>query len=109
MVGSADHQVQADYAANVLAVAKDEAITFVDANRRQDAGALLRERTQELKKMGDTYGNAAVLDAVAAAAPTAARVESEGLSNADRKIFRAESAQVKSQQATGSPANSGRP
>ena len=71
VVKSADHKVQTDYAANVIAVAKDEAIVLVDGNRRDAAAAVLRERTRELEKMADTYGNAAV-GRLAAAASNAA-------------------------------------
>src|SRR5690606_31518602 len=44
VVRSADHQVQADYAANALAVAKDEAVILVDSNRRDEAASVLRQR-----------------------------------------------------------------
>ena len=101
VVQSADHKVQADYAANVIAGAKDEAIAFVDANRRDAAAAVLLKRTQELQKMADTYGNAAVGQVAAAAAPMAAKVERDGLDNAERKSLRAEAAQTTSQQSTG--------
>src|SRR5687768_3111362 len=60
VVRSADHQVQADYAANALAVAKDEAVALVDSNRRDQAAAVLRQRAQELNAMGDLYKNSAV-------------------------------------------------
>jgi Ca-activated chloride channel family protein len=102
VVGSADHKVQADYAANVLAVAKDEAVALVDAGRREAAGALLRSRADELRKTADTYANTSVKELAAAAAPAAAKLEQDGLSNAERKVFRAESAQTRAQQATGS-------
>ncbi|WP_438482062.1 vWA domain-containing protein [Oleiharenicola lentus] len=102
VVASANHQVQADYAANSLAVAKEKAIELVDAGRRDEAGALLKARAQEFKSMADTYSNTAVASAAAVAAPEAERVARDGLDNAQRKAYRAESSQVKSQQATGS-------
>ena len=98
VVRSADHQVQADYAANALAVAKDEAVALVDSNRRDQAAAVLRQRAQELNAMGDLYKNSAVKALAAPAAPEADRLEKEGLGNAERKIYRAESAQTRSQQ-----------
>jgi Ca-activated chloride channel homolog len=101
VVKSADHKVQADYAANVLAVAKDEAVVLVDSNRRDAAAAQLREKTAELRKIAETYGNADVQQLAAAAAPEADRLEREGLGNAGRKIYRAESAQTRNQQSTG--------
>jgi len=101
VIRSADHRVQADYAANALAVAKDEAVALVDANRRDAAAGVIRQKAAELKALGETYGNAAV-GALAAPAPAAAaRIEEGGLDNAERKLFRAESAQIRSQQATG--------
>lgn len=98
VVRSADHRVQADYAANVLAMAKDEAVALVDADRRDAAAAVLRQKAAELKAMGETYGNARVGAIAAPAAPAADRIENEGLGNAERKIYRAESAQTRSQQ-----------
>ena len=100
VVKSADHKVQADYAANVIAVAKDEAVALVDAGRRDAAGALLRARSEELRKSADAYGNLQVKELAAVTAPAAAKIEQDGLSNSERKIFRAESAQTRGQQAT---------
>jgi hypothetical protein len=107
VVESADHKVQADYAANVIAVAKDEAIALVDANRRDAAAAVLRERTQELRVLADTYGNAAVGQVASAMAPAAAKVERDGLDNAERKLYRAEAAQTAAQQSSGAVRGSG--
>lgn len=103
VIGSADHRVQADYAANVIALAKDEAVALVDAGRREAAGAVLRERAQALQAMGDLYGNRAMAELAVPAAVEANRVERDGLGNAERKLYRAESAQVKSQQSPGNP------
>ncbi|MDI1250820.1 MAG: VWA domain-containing protein [Lacunisphaera sp.] len=102
VVASADHQVQADYAANVLAVAKDEAIALVDSGKKNEAAALLRQRSAELKEIGKVYSNTAVAATAAAAAPEAARLERDGLDNAQRKAYRADSQQVKNQQSSGS-------
>lgn len=102
VIGSADHQVQADYAVNALAVAKDEAVVLADAGRRDQAAAKIRERAEEFRAMGSVYGNAAVEKAAAPAAAAADRVEQDGIGNAERKIFRAESAATRSQQTSGS-------
>lgn len=103
VVKSADHKVQADWAANTLALAKDEAVALVDANRRAEAGAVLRQRADQLKTMGEVYKNSAV-SAIAAPAPAAAeKLERDGLGNAERKIYRAESSQIRNQQATTQP------
>ena len=100
VIASADHRVQADYAANALAKAKDEAVELVDANRRDQAAAVVRQRAQELRAMGEIYKNSAVSGLAAPAAVEADRLEKEGLGNAERKIYRAESAQTRSQQST---------
>ncbi len=100
VVKSADHQVQADYASNLLAVAKDQAIALVDSGRKYEAAALLRQRAQDLKEMGEAYSNSAVTASAAAAAPEAARLERDGLDNAQRKSYRTDSQQVKNQQSS---------
>lgn len=98
VVARANPSVQADYARMVTAEAKDAAVGLVDAQRRDEAARQLRERTQELAKVGHTYGNAAVLDVVSSNLKEADRIEQEGLDNVARKTYRAESAQMKSQQ-----------
>lgn len=109
VIASANHQVQADYAANVLAVAKDQAIDLVDANRRGDAAKLLSERAKEINATADLYSNRAMAKAAAPAAAAASKIEAEGISNSERKLFRAENMQVRQQQETtnSSTANSG--
>lgn len=102
VVSSADHKVQADYAANLIAETKDKAITLVDSGRRDEAATLFRERTRELRKVADAYANLAVQELAAATAPEADRLARDGLSNVERKTYRAENAQVRSQQASGS-------
>jgi Ca-activated chloride channel family protein len=101
VIASADHKVQADFAANSLALAKDEAVRLADEGRRDEAAAVVRQRAQELQKVASTYGNAEVAAAAAPAVVEADRLEREGLSNAQRKSYVTESANVKSQQATG--------
>lgn len=98
VVASADQKVQADYALNSLAMAKDAAIELVDSGKKYEAAALLRQRAQDLKEMGETYKNSAVSASAAAAAPEAARLERDGLDNAQRKSYRTDSQQVKNQQ-----------
>jgi hypothetical protein len=90
--------VQADYAANALAVAKDEAVALVDSNRRDEAAAVLRKRAQELNATAELYKNREMSAIAAPAATEADRIEARGLGNAERKIYRAESAQTRSQQ-----------
>ena len=98
VVKSADHRVQADYAANIIAAAKDEAIALVDANQREAAGELLRDRAGKLARIAATYRNSAVESMAAPAAADAERIAREGLANAERKAYRTESAQTMNQQ-----------
>lgn len=100
VVASANHAVQADHAANSLAVAKDEAIALADAGRRDEAAALIRARADDLQRLADTYGNRLVGAAAPAAVAEADRLEREGLSNAQRKTYRAEIQQTRNQQST---------
>ncbi|HTO03811.1 MAG TPA: VWA domain-containing protein, partial [Opitutus sp.] len=88
------------YAANVMARAKDEAVALVDSNRRDEAGALLRSRAGELSKLAAVYKNSAVQSMAAPAAVEADRLEREGLGAAERKAYRAESAQTVNQQSS---------
>jgi Ca-activated chloride channel family protein len=99
VIRSADKKVQADYAANVIAMAKDEAVALVDQGRRDEAAAVIRQKATELKLLGATYDNSAVSGCAKAAAPEADRIERDGLDNVSRKAYRAESSQVKNQQA----------
>lgn len=101
VVSSANHRVQAAYAENLVALAKDEAVALVDQNRRADAAAVLRQQAMDLRRVADTYGNVAVGEVAAAMAPAAAKVEEAGLGNAERKAFRAEAAQTVNQQSSG--------
>ncbi len=103
VVKSADHKVQADWAANALAVAKDEAVVLVDSERRAEAAAVLRQRADQIKEIGKVYKNSAVAALAAPAPAEADKLEREGLGNAERKIYRSESSQIRNQQATGKP------
>lgn len=98
VVAAANQTVQSDYATNRLAETKDEVVALMDAGRRDEAAARLREVGSSLEVLGRAYGNAAVL-AVAAPAPAeAAKLMADGLSNEKRKSYRAEAAQTYNQQ-----------
>ncbi len=100
VIASANHQVQADYAANAMALAKDKAVEFADAGRLEEAAKTLRQQAEELRAIGDTYSNRAVSSFATAAAPEAERIARDGLSNAERKAYRNDSANVRNQQST---------
>ncbi len=98
VIAAANHRVQSDYAANRMAEARDEAVALADAGRREEAAGRLRQVGSSLGAVGKLYGNSAVLDVAAPAAAEAAKVESEGISNADRKGYRAKAQQTYNQQ-----------
>lgn len=98
VIASANQQVQTDYAVNVTAMAKDQAVALVDANRRDEAARRLRERNEELGRIATTYSNAAVSKVWSSNSKEADRLEREGLDNMQRKSYRTENAQSMSQQ-----------
>ncbi|HUJ43665.1 MAG TPA: VWA domain-containing protein [Opitutaceae bacterium] len=100
VISSADHQVQADYAQNVIALAKDKAVELVDSGRQDEAAQEMRRQAEALQKLADTYGNVSVSAAAATMPAEAEKLERDGLDNAARKSYRAESSQVRSQQAS---------
>lgn len=100
VVASANHEVQANYAANALAKAKDEAVALADAGKRDQAAQVIRERAEEMRKIGATYGNEVLAAAAPAAAAEADRLEKEGLSNGQRKSYRADAVSVRNQQSS---------
>jgi Ca-activated chloride channel family protein len=100
VIASANRQVQTDYAVNATAMAKDAAISLVDSGRREDAARVLQQRNAELKKLADTYRNAAVADITAKNEKEADRLQSQGLDNAARKSYRAENMQTINQQSS---------
>jgi Ca-activated chloride channel family protein len=100
VISSADHKVQADYAQNVIAVAKDKAVELVDSGRKDEAALEMRRQAAELKKMAEIYGNVSVGSAAAAMPAEAEKLERDGLDNAARKSYRAESSQVRNQQSS---------
>jgi len=102
VVASADLKVQSDYAVNVIAETKDKAVELVDSNRRADAGKELRAKAAELQTIGAAYNNAPMVELAKKQVIEADKLEREGLSNVDRKTYRSESAQMKSQQSSSS-------
>ena len=100
VVASANLRVQSDYAANAIAVAKEQAIALADAGRRADAASVLRREAQRLEAMGRIYSNGSVLSISASNTAEADRLGRDGLDNATRKDYRTDGANTYSQQAT---------
>ncbi|MFH1497571.1 MAG: VWA domain-containing protein [Verrucomicrobiota bacterium] len=98
VVAAANKQVQADYATNLLAETKDKVVVLVDAGRRDEAAKEMRFVGSLLSSMATTYDNDMVQEVAAPAAPAAEKIATGGLSNAERKSFRAEAQQTYSQQ-----------
>jgi Ca-activated chloride channel family protein len=102
VIAAANRQVQTDYAVNITALAKDQAVSLVDANRRDAAAQELRQRNLELEVMARTYSNSAVMKVTVDNKKEADRLERDGLDNTQRKTYRAESNQLRSQQSISS-------
>ncbi len=100
VISSVNKKVQNDYAVNRIAETKDKAVELVDANRRGEAAKELRTQAAELKRTATTYSNAPMAALAVQQEVEADRLEREGLSNADRKSYRAESVQTKGQQSS---------
>lgn len=98
VVASANHRVQADYAANRMAEAKDEVVALADAGKNFEAAERLRTVSASLGVMAKEYDNAYVGDVVASAPAAAGVIEAKGIDNATRKAIRAEAQQTYSQQ-----------
>ncbi len=98
VIKAANHDVQTDYAANVIAMTKDAAVELVDANRPAAAVQELRTRAAELDEMARTYGNREVSSLSGREKAEADRLEREGLDPAARKVYRTESSQTYGQQ-----------
>ncbi len=98
VIASANHGVQADYAAHLLAEAKEEAVALVDVGRRADAAARLRDVAAGLQDEARLYGNSVVSGLAAAVPASAAVIEREGISNSERKSLRSEAHQTYNQQ-----------
>ncbi|MDR1064605.1 MAG: VWA domain-containing protein [Azoarcus sp.] len=98
VVQSANHKVQADYAEAAVAAAKDEAIKFSDAGQQDAAAARLRKTVDTMQKLGETYGNDAVVEISKENAALATQIKRDGIDNAQRKTLRASSTQTVNQQ-----------
>jgi Ca-activated chloride channel family protein len=98
VVKSANLKVQADYAANVIAMTGEKAVELVDAGKNQEAAEQLRSTSKRLKDLGTSYDNAKVSAMAAANKAEADRLETQGLDNIARKTYRTEDAQTISQQ-----------
>jgi Ca-activated chloride channel family protein len=102
VVKSANLKVQEEYAANLFAVTKDRAVELVDARQPAAAAQELRAKAIELQAAAKTYNNLPMAELAKKQEAEADRLEREGLSNKERKAYRAENAQTTSQQSSSS-------
>ena len=100
VVASANLKVQNDYAANSLAMTKDRAVELVDARKPAAAAEALRGKAAEMKATAATYNNRELAELAKKQEAEADRLEREGLSNKERKAYRAESTQTTNQQSS---------
>jgi Ca-activated chloride channel family protein len=94
----ANRKVQTEYAANSIAEAKSQAIVLADAGRKDEAAAVLRQRSAELATVARSYANAPMMEAAAKAGAEAEEVQSGGIGNEKRKEMRADSFKTTNQQ-----------
>ena len=94
----ANRQVQTEYAVNSIAEAKKEAIVLADAGRKDEAAAVMRERSAGLSAMASAYSNAPMMEAAKKAAAEAEEVQAEGIDNAKRKAMSADNYKIYNQQ-----------
>lgn len=92
--------VQSVYASNVIAEAKDKAVEYVDANRKEEAARLVQSRVDSLMAMPCAASNAELRKQAEMAVRDAKEMEARGLDNAKRKAYRTENQQVKAQQSS---------
>jgi Ca-activated chloride channel family protein len=100
VIASANHQVQADFAANRTAEVKDKAIALIDAGKQFEAAKLLRSNSLYMDNYGKNYDNRAVIELSAKNDAEAEIVELSQFSVETRKQFRTDNANTVNQQNT---------
>jgi len=94
----ANLKLQADYANNVIAEAKTQAVALADAGRQQEAAAVMLQTGDCLRALGASYSNAPVMQAAAEAKKEAEEVAKDGIDTRKRKEMRADSFKTYNQQ-----------
>lgn len=101
VVHSANVAVQEEIIRNEIAAAKDQAIEKWDAGKKDEAIRDLRQRSDELQQLGATYNvSPAAMAETKELEESAGDLDAKGMSKSTRKSFRAESYQIRYQQAT---------
>ena len=87
-----------DYQLNLNALAQEKAINLSDKGKKKEAVSTLKSSAAQLKSLGDTYNDEAMLKEAAVLEQKADLIEKEGMSKKSRKMLRTESYQMKNQQ-----------
>ena len=98
VIASANHQVQADFAANRTAEVKEKAIELTDSGRQAEAAKLLRDNATRMRTYGESYGNSTVRQQAEAYDADAEIVELSRFTVETRKTFRTDNANTVNQQ-----------
>ena len=94
----ANHQVQTDYSLNRLAEVKEGVIRLNDQGRTEEAQRELESLAASQRQMSASYANAAVAKLAASVEAEAEEFRRNGMDNAARKSYRADSLQISRQQ-----------
>ncbi|GAB6095594.1 VWA domain-containing protein [Desulfatiferula olefinivorans] len=87
-----------EYQMNLNALAQEKAIRLSDEGQVKEAAKTLKESAAQLKSLGGTYADTALLEEAEALEQKAETIEREGMSKKSRKVLRTESYQLKNQQ-----------
>jgi Ca-activated chloride channel family protein len=98
VVANANKEVQADVGLNLIAVSKNEAVDLADVGKKRDAVETLRRQSEDLRKLGGAYGNAALIEQSAALEKEALDLDAHGMDRSRRKDYRTDSFQTVNQQ-----------
>ena len=90
--------VQRELYYNRIAITKDQAVELMDAGRKKEAVEALRRVQQEAEEAASMYGIEGLAPAAAEVGADAEQLEQRGMSKSDRKSFRTDSYQIRSQQ-----------
>jgi len=87
---SGNLKLQAEYADNRFAEARDKAIALADAGNNTAAAAVLEQEVVAMSAYSVFTGNSAVGQLAASNDGVVAKIAAEGIGNADRKAYRAQ-------------------
>lgn len=98
VIGQTNRAVQTAYSANVNALVTNEVIVLADRGDTKQAVAVLRQRSEQLKREAEDFGNAELQTQSAELEEQATNLEARGMDNVSRKTMRSNSFQILNQQ-----------